>query len=118
SHAAALKSTALQTEEMLGVAWGGGLYLNYAFAVVWIADSIWSWRGMERYETRHRLVEWFIQGFLGFMAFNGTVVFASGAVRWVATGAGLALVAAWLIAGRHRTIRSTAAEHESERADD
>ncbi len=75
SHAAAYQHTARRTEETIGIFWGGGLYLNYAFTLVWLADVLWWWRGLEQYERRGRAVEWGVQAFLAFMAFNGTVVF-------------------------------------------
>src|SRR5262245_10761780 len=38
SHRAAYEATARQTAEVVGLDWGGGLYANYAFAAVWVAD--------------------------------------------------------------------------------
>src|SRR5207244_1685286 len=35
SHAAAYAATARQTEQVVGLNWGGGLYVNYAFMAVW-----------------------------------------------------------------------------------
>ena len=35
-HASAVAETARRTKEMLGVAFGGGLYFNYAFALLWL----------------------------------------------------------------------------------
>jgi hypothetical protein len=93
SHQAAYEATARQTAEVVGLAWGGGLYANYAFAVVWCADAFW-WVGWpQRYLARPRAVEWMVQGFLPFIAFNATVVFGAGAVRWMGLAAALLLVA-------------------------
>jgi hypothetical protein len=83
SHAAAYADTARQTAEQFGLNWGGGLYFNYVFTVVWAADVIWWWRGVERYEKRPLWISLAIQGFLGFMFFNGAVVFAAGFSRWL-----------------------------------
>lgn len=95
SHRDANDATARQTAAVVGWDWGGGLWANYVFAAVWLADVAWWWRGRDRYEARPRCVEWLVQGFLGFIAFNAAVVFADGPVRWagVAAGAGLA----WLV---------------------
>src|SRR5262245_13001294 len=82
SHAAALAETARQTEEMFGFSWGGGLYFNYVFTAVWILDVLWWWLDPPWYETRPRWIEWSVQGFLAFMFFNATVVFATGPARW------------------------------------
>jgi hypothetical protein len=43
SHDAAYQDTARQTEEVIGVAWGGGVYANYVFVVVWGFDALWWW---------------------------------------------------------------------------
>ena len=38
SHASAVVETARQTEAAFGVRFGAGVYANYAFLAVWIAD--------------------------------------------------------------------------------
>ena len=38
-HAAAIEATAEQVNAVYGVRWGGGLYVNYVFTAVWIADG-------------------------------------------------------------------------------
>src|SRR5207302_6465297 len=43
SHAAAYADTARQTKDYFGLDWGGGLYLNYVFLVVWVGQAIRSW---------------------------------------------------------------------------
>ena len=35
--------TARQTAAVYGVAWGGGVYVNYLFVGVWLAELLW-WR--------------------------------------------------------------------------
>lgn len=89
-HGAAYEHTARRSAELTGIAWGGGLYFNYLFALVWVADVGAWWRGLERYEARSRLVEYSVQIFFAFMFFNATVIFARGMVRWLGW---LALVA-------------------------
>src|SRR5262245_18551620 len=93
SHAAAYAETGRQTAELVGIDWGGGLYANYVFAGVWLADVIWWWVRPVRYLARPCWMEWAVQGFMAFIAFNATVVFGSGAVRWFGL-AGCVLVAA------------------------
>lgn len=97
SHADAYEETARRAAEAIGWEWGGGLYANYAFALVWMADVVWWWRGLEVYEGRPRVVAWSVQGFLAFMAFNAAVVFADGVMRWVSLGVCvcLLLLASW-----------------------
>ena len=104
SHAHAYRETARQTRDLTGFDAGAGLYLNYAFTLAWAADAAWWWAaGAERYARRPRWVDVSLHAFLGFMAFNGTVVFETGATRWVALAAcaGLAAVA-FLSARTHK----------------
>lgn len=82
SHAEAYEATARQTADVVGLDWGGGLYFNYAFTFLWVADVCWWWIDMGGYLARPRLIEWSMHGFLGFIAFNATVVFATGFSRW------------------------------------
>ena len=104
SHRAAYEATARQTADVVGLDWGGGLYANYVFALVWCADACW-WVGWpQRYLVRPRAVEWIVQGFLAFIAFNATVVFGTGAVRWAGLAAAFLLAA--LVGYRNRPRRS------------
>ena len=91
SHQAAYRETARQTAEMFGIWWGGGLYLNYLFTVVWAADVLWCWQNPDAYRSRPKWMTAALHSFLAFMFFNGTVVFASGWVRWVGVTAAAAL---------------------------
>ena len=93
SHADAFAATARQTVAAVGIDWGGGLYVNYAFTLVWLADVGWWWADEARYRARARLIEWGVQLFLGFIAFNATVVFASGFSRWFGVAACVFLLA-------------------------
>jgi hypothetical protein len=105
SHAAAYEATAQRTAEVTGLNWGGGLYANYVFAAVWLLDVGWWWLDSRCYLARRRMIEWSIQGLLGFIAFNATVVFGRGAIRW----AGLAAIAflAGVFGFRSRSIASS-----------
>jgi hypothetical protein len=95
SHAAAYAETARQTAELFGLYWGGGLFFNYAFTIVWVADVIWSWRGLQTYERRSRWISAAMHAFLAFMFFNGAVVFASGFSRWLGLAATPVLLLLW-----------------------
>ena len=76
--------TARQTAAVVGLDWGGGLYVNYAFTLVWIADVVWWWL---RSDAPMPALRWIGHGFMGFIAFNATVVFATGFSRWFGIGA-------------------------------
>jgi hypothetical protein len=95
SHAEAYAAIARQTAEVVGLDWGGGLYLNYVFTLVWLADVGWWWLGLGRYEERPRIVEWTVQAFMAFIAFNATVVFGTETTRWAGVAAGLLLIGIW-----------------------
>jgi hypothetical protein len=97
SHEAAVAATARQTEALLGVSYGGGVWWNYVFVGVWLADAAWWWLSPRRYLGRTRWLGWLVQGFLGFMVFNATVVFGEGLIRWAGLGACGGLVVLWLV---------------------
>ena len=87
SHAAAHADTVRQTAEAVGWNSGVGLYINYLFAVVWIAIAFGSWKSPA--------LLWAVRGFFWFMIFNGAVVFAQGPMRAFGLLLCLVLIAAW-----------------------
>jgi hypothetical protein len=105
SHRRAWAETARQTGEMFGTDWGGGLYLNYLFTLAWAADVAWWWRGLGAYDRRPRWVGMLLHGFMFFMAFNATVLFERGPVRWVAAG-GTVLLTVLALRRRRRSNES------------
>ena len=101
SHAAAYRDTARQTAEVFGLDWGGGLWVNYALAALWVADVCWWWAGgLRAYRRRPWPLVAAWHAFLLFIVFNGAVVFAAGFVRWAGLGLCAALVFVWLSAAR------------------
>ena len=82
SHAEAYEATAGQTQSATGLNWGGGLYANYAFALVWAFDLAWWWLRPSSYLSRSILTESIVQGYLAFITFNATVVFGHEVTRW------------------------------------
>jgi hypothetical protein len=56
--------------------YGDGIFVNYAFALVWLADAIWVWVAPGSYLTRPPWLHWSIHAFLAFVVFNAAVVFA------------------------------------------
>jgi hypothetical protein len=99
SHSAAYEDTSQRTARLLGMSWGGGLYFNYIFTVVWMLDVIWWWRGVALYRSRPQWVHTSIHTFFAFMFFNATVVFATGPVRWLGLVATAALGFIWWQSG-------------------
>lgn len=61
--------------------YGDGIYVNYAFALVWLADVVRAWVSPNSYLTRPRWLHWTIHGFLAFVVFNAAVVFADWGFR-------------------------------------
>jgi hypothetical protein len=43
SHAAAWHDTAEQTQRLIGVAFGDGIYFSYLFLILWVFDVAWLW---------------------------------------------------------------------------
>jgi hypothetical protein len=106
SHAAAYRDTARQTEELFGLNWGGGLFINYALLIAWIVDIAWWWRsGLDSYRKRPWPLIALWHGLFIFIIFNATVVFGDGIVRWLGMGVSLLLTITWL-----RVVRQVRAE--------
>ncbi len=87
SHAAAIRNTAKQTNELIGLPFGEGLYFSYGFLLLWIADVLYWWRRPKPYVSRPRWLLLAVHAYLFFIAFNGAVVFKSGATRIAGIGA-------------------------------
>src|SRR5262245_28611955 len=43
SHTAAWRATADETERLMGIAFGDGIFASYLFLVVWVLDVVWLW---------------------------------------------------------------------------
>jgi hypothetical protein len=63
--------------------YGDGVFVNYAFAIVWLIDAVWALVAFDSYRTRPGWLHWSVHGFLAFVMFNAAVVFGSGEVRIV-----------------------------------
>jgi hypothetical protein len=107
SQADAYRETARQTAEITGFDWGGGLFINYALVIGWVIDvALWRLLGLDAYRNRRSgwpgclVAAW--QGFLFFIIFNATVVFKTGALRWIGLGFCLWLAFLWLFVGRKK----------------
>jgi len=95
SQADAVASTAEQTRELLGFAFGAGLYVNYVFVLVWIIDASFRMIAPGRYERLPAFYYQCVNCFLIFIAFNGAIVFKAGIVRWIGCGCCALLVYLW-----------------------
>lgn len=96
SQESAYLDTARQTNEVVGLDWGGGLFINYSLLAIWTIDVGWWWlRGLNSYRTRPWPVVAAWHGFLIFILFNAMVVFKHGVVRWVGLVICLVLLLSW-----------------------
>jgi hypothetical protein len=91
SHSLAAWHTAYRTWQYTGWYWTGGIWINYIFTLVWAADVVYWWLGVEVYRQRPQALKTFVPAFFAFMIFQAGVVFGHGAIRW-ATLAGLSIV--------------------------
>jgi hypothetical protein len=76
---------------------GPGIFVSYFFTLLWAADAVWWVVSPARYAARSQWVGWTGHGFMAFVTFNGTVVYVSGWIRWVAAGVFVALGVALLV---------------------
>lgn len=95
SHTAALADTARVTASVYGVAWSGGLYANYAFLALWVAEAVWWWRSPAGYASRSRGLTWTIRALFAVILVNATVVFTRGPSQVLGLVLMLALLWAW-----------------------
>lgn len=85
-----------QTAKLTGVPYGGGLYWNYVFTVIWVADAGWWGMNPDSYRVRPRWLDASVHSFLAFLFFNATVVFGNGPIRWAAIFVLAAFVVLWI----------------------
>ncbi|MDA1050287.1 MAG: hypothetical protein O3C40_07380 [Planctomycetota bacterium] len=102
SHERALVHTAAQTEALIGIRWGGGLFLNYAFTALWLADTFAWWVGDASTHNRRRGYFWTLHGIFAFMVVNATVVFGPPIWKWVALIVGITFTGVYIRARLHR----------------
>ncbi len=82
-HDDAVRNTALQTQAVYGLAIGWGVYVNYLFLAVWLADA-WCWRShsITGSTSRYRAsIRWTLRAFYALIIVNAAVVFAAGPRR-------------------------------------
>jgi len=107
SHQTAYADTARQTEEVVGLAWGGGLFINYGLLLAWTIDlGLWWRNGLDSYRKRPWPLIAVWHWFLIFIIFNATVVFKTGLVRWVGLAICLGLSFTWALVAKERATAS------------
>ena len=98
SHAAAVADTARLTAQVYGVAWGGGVYVNYAFLALWLA-VVWQWRASPAMLLPQWLT-WTWRGTVLIVVSNAAVVFAAPSRQIAGAIVTAGLVAAWWLSSR------------------
>lgn len=86
NHAEAVAHVERQSEQLIGISVGWGIYFNWCFGIAWTIDCAIAWRTPSDQGWRTlgpaRIA---LLCFMIFMWINGAIVFADGAIRWVAT---------------------------------
>ena len=108
SHAAAMEATAEQTDAVYGVRWGGGLFVNYVFAAVWIADALQRVATPAAFARRPSWFVWTLRAFYFVIIVNAAVIFATPGRRWIGVVICLLIAGAW--SGQPRTHMKNLAE--------
>lgn len=93
SHTHAWQHTADETQRLMGISYGDGIYFSYFFLLLWVADVVALWVCNSR-------PVWIILPiylFIFFIALNGAIVFEDGPTRPV--GAVVVLILAGLALG-------------------
>ena len=102
SHEAAVTATVQQAVDRFGWGWRGGIYVNYGFLAVWLADVWWWWIAPHSHAVRSRRIEMARFALFTFMFLNGAVVFGSGIGRIVGIASIAVSVFAHLRSGSFR----------------
>lgn len=95
SHAAAYAYTAARTDALIGLDWGGGLWVNYAFTAIWICEGLWWQLRPTHYARRPAVWTPAVRSLFLFMIANGAVIFVEGPRRLLGAGVLIALVWIW-----------------------
>jgi len=80
SHQHASDAIARRTEEIVGIAWAGGIWINYLFAALWMGEAAWWWARPAGFLGRPRAALWSVRLVFLTMFVNGAIVFAEGPV--------------------------------------
>ena len=102
NHDAAAAATVQQAADRFGWGWRGGIYVNYVFLALWLADVCWWWLTPGSRTRRPVPIETARRVLFIFMFINGAVIFATGIGRFV----GMMSVSVVLLTSLTRRLRS------------
>lgn len=100
SHRTAWKETASRTAELVGWESGAGLWVNYVFTTIWLADVVAWWCFGPDYPRRFGRITIAVRVVFAFLWFNATVVFGPPVWRPVVAIFALTLAIACVIRAR------------------
>jgi hypothetical protein len=106
-HEAAIAATLRPSAERFGMSWRGGIYVNYVFLMIWLADVCWWWLSPVTHASRPMRLERTRLAVFIFMFLNAAVVFASGAGRLVGTASVVVVLVASLWRGQRSAFASS-----------
>jgi hypothetical protein len=98
SHTAAVTETARLTGQVYGLAWGGGVYVNYAFLLLWLV-VLFRWRASGSSDLPAWLI-WTWRIAVLVVVSNAAVVFAAPARRLAGAIVTAALIVSWWVSRR------------------
>lgn len=81
SHARAVAATARQTEEILGLGFGGGIFFNYAVLILWPLALVLPSASLTNGRRCCSRFVTIVNVYVAFLFFQGVVVFGQGMVR-------------------------------------
>jgi hypothetical protein len=102
SHDAAIDGTARQTAAVIGIRWGGGIFVNYLFLAAWAVDVWHWWTAPDAHRRRSARLEILRLSFFLLMFINGAILFAGPVARVVGIPAVAAVMTAWLLVARRQ----------------
>ena len=104
SHSEAWEFTAIETQRMIGVRNGDGVWVNYVFTVIWLLDAWRVARAARQKRSTNSKVDVGIHLLFAFIIFSATVVFGPSLYRYLAVPVGILLILAWR-SGRQITLQ-------------
>lgn len=97
SHDIARVETMRQTAALTGLAFSGGIYINYAFLAVWAVDAVWWLAAPSSYLGRPQALSFAVRAFIFFIIVNGAVIFADGWARVIGVVSVMLVLVSWFL---------------------